>query len=170
MSSVTIRHIFISPGHNFFGHHGMPPDQHSMVEQDRIRCIAGRGIAEDRFLDYKEDYKGQITFFDWAVFERMRRDLSVPDCPPSAMRRNVLIEGIDLNSLIGRRFTLQGVAFEGIQECTPCYWMNNAVGDGAENYLRGHGGLRARILSDGALKRGHAELSIVGTNHHAQHT
>jgi hypothetical protein len=51
--------------------------------------------------------------------------------------------GIDLNNLIGARFTLQGIEFEGICECKPCYWMDLAIAPGAEAVLQGRGGLRA---------------------------
>lgn len=50
---------------------------------------------------------------------------------------------MDLNRLIGQRFSLQGIEFEGVEECRPCYWMDQAIAPGAENYLKGHGGLRA---------------------------
>jgi MOSC domain-containing protein YiiM len=70
---------------------------------------------------------------------------------PSAVRRNAITEGVDLNQLIGTRFRLQVLEFEGICECKPCYWMDRAIGPGAENLLSGQGGLRARILRDGTL-------------------
>jgi MOSC domain-containing protein YiiM len=68
------------------------------------------------------------------------------------MRRNVITKGVDLNSLIGKRFVIQGVEFEGVCECSPCHWMNEAIAPGAEAALHGRGGLRARILTDGQLK------------------
>jgi len=71
---------------------------------------------------------------------------------PSLARRNVVTAGIDLNSLIGKTFTVQGVDFEGICECKPCYWMDSAIAPGAEKALQGRGGLRARILSSGRLR------------------
>ena len=71
---------------------------------------------------------------------------------PPLFRRNVLTTGVDLNTLIGQRFTLQGIEFEGVEECRPCYWMDEAIAPGAEDYLKGHGGLRARILNDGVLR------------------
>jgi MOSC domain-containing protein YiiM len=58
-----------------------------------------------------------------------------------------------LNALIGRQFEIQGVRFEGVCEAKPCHWMNTALGAGAEEWLRGRGGLRARILTDGVLRR-----------------
>ncbi|MBL4576527.1 MAG: hypothetical protein JKY51_10615, partial [Opitutaceae bacterium] len=72
----------------------------------------------------------------------------------SAYRRNVITEGIDLNSLIGWQFTLGDVLFEGCEECRPCVWMNEAHGEGAENFLKGSGGLRARIIEGGTLGKG----------------
>jgi MOSC domain-containing protein YiiM len=61
---------------------------------------------------------------------------------------------VDLNSLINKQFEIQGVLFEGVEESKPCDWMNLAVGPGAREWLRGRGGLRARILSDGVLRLG----------------
>jgi MOSC domain-containing protein YiiM len=55
--------------------------------------------------------------------------------------------------LIGRRFSIQGVLFEATEECRPCHWMDNAVAPGAEEWLKGRGGLRCRVLSDGVLRR-----------------
>jgi len=65
------------------------------------------------------------------------------------VRRNVLTRGVDLPALIGREFELQGVRFVGTEECRPCYWMDHAIAPGAEAWLRGRGGLRARVVSDG---------------------
>lgn len=157
-SAVIIRHIFISPGHNFFGHHGRPPGEHPATEVATVRCRAGFGLEGDRFYGYRPDYNGQVTFFAWEIYEAAKREFGVPALNPDAFRRNVLLEGAHLNSLIGSRFTLGGVEFEGICESKPCYWMNSAIAPGAEQWLRGHGGLRAKILSDGALSRGPAEL------------
>lgn len=149
-----IKHLFISPGHNFFGHYGRPPGGHSVVECAEIRCVAGRGIVGDRFFDFKPDYKGQITFFAHEVYEQLCAEFGVRDRPPSVFRRNVITAGVDLASLIGREFEVQGVRFRGNQESAPCEWMNVAFAPGAEERLRGHGGLRATILTDGVLRAG----------------
>jgi hypothetical protein len=66
---ANIRQIFISPGHNYFGHHGKPAGEDPTVEVDAIQCVAGSGIEGDRFFDFKPDCKGQITFFSWGDFE-----------------------------------------------------------------------------------------------------
>jgi MOSC domain-containing protein YiiM len=147
-----IRHLYYSPGHNFFGHHGQAPGEHPIVECESLRLVAGRGIEGDRFFDYKSDFKGQITFFAEETYEDLRARLDQWDKPPSVFRRNVITRGADLPSLIGREFEVQGIRFLGTEESSPCYWMNHAFADGAEQALAGHGGLRARILTDGTLR------------------
>jgi MOSC domain-containing protein YiiM len=151
---IRIQHLYISPGHNFYGHHGKAPSNHVMLEAPEITCLASRGIEGDRFLDYKRRYKGQITFFASEIYEELCAALDVWDRPPSVFRRNVITAGVDLNSLIAQEFEVQGVRFLGTAECTPCYWMDRAFAPGAEERLKGHGGLRARILTSGKLRVG----------------
>ena len=116
-----------------------------------IECVAGRGICGDRYFGFKDNYKGQITFFSLDVFDELCSALQIQDCSPSLVRRNVIMRDVDLNQLIGQDFEIQGVHFHGTQECSPCYWMDRAVAPGAEEFLKGRGGLRARILTDGTL-------------------
>lgn len=156
---VAIRHIYISPGHNFFGRHGLPAGAHAVQAVERITCRAGRGLEGDRFFDFKEDYKGQVTFFAWETYLQIRQDLNVPGLKPDAFRRNVVVEGLKLDELTGRQFQLGGIAFEATGEAKPCHWMEQAVAPGAEAWLQGRGGLRARILCDGVLALGAAEFS-----------
>lgn len=153
---LKIRHLYLSKDHNYFGHHGREPDQNPIVEVDEIECVAAKGIRGDRFFEFKEDYKGQVTFFDIAVYERLCEKFEVSHLGPDVFRRNIITEGQDLNALIDQHFTIQGVEFFGTQEAKPCYWMNRAFAEGAEEALMGNGGLRARILSDGFIRADHA--------------
>jgi hypothetical protein len=149
---VEVCHLYISNGHNFVGHHECPPDTYPAIEVPSIECVAGRGIRGDRYFDFKEDYKGQITFFSLEVFDELCTALGVGECSPGAVRRNVLTRDVDLNQLIGQDFEVQGVGFHGTQEAAPCYWMDRAVAPGAKELLKGRGGLRAKILIDGELR------------------
>ncbi len=120
---------------------------------------AGKGILGDRFFDYKPDYKGQVTFFEEETFLALGQLLGVGGKDMGVFRRNVITRGIDLNSLIGKTFTIQGVEFLGAEEAKPCYWMNQAFAPGAEEALRGKGGLRAKALTSGRISIGAAALS-----------
>jgi MOSC domain-containing protein YiiM len=146
--------LYISPGHNFFGHHGREAGENSTLAVAEVECVAGRGLMGDRFFDYKPGYAGQISFFAQEVHDELCRAFQLRDVPTSVYRRNIVTHGRDLNELVGQEFELQGVKFFGYSECKPCYWMDRAVTAGAEKWLRGRGGLRARILSSGSLRTG----------------
>ncbi len=125
-----------------------------MLEMEVAELVAARGIVGDRFFDYKPDYKGQVTLFSMEIYDQLCAQFQVWDRPPSVFRRNLLVRGADLNQWIGKRFCLGEVQLEGVSECTPCYWMDEAFHPGTENGLKGNGGLRARILAGGTLRRG----------------
>jgi len=146
VASVEICHLYISPGHNFVGHHGREPDTHPAIEVPMIECI-----RVDLYFDFKDDYKGQITFFSLEVFDELCSRLELHDCSPALVRRNVMTRDVDLNELIDEDFEIQGVHFHGTQECRPCYWMDQAIAPDAEEFLKGRGGLRARMLTSGKL-------------------
>ena len=159
VAGLRVVGIFISPGHNFFGHHEKPAGVHPTISVNEVECVAGKGLFGDRFFGFKEDYKGQVTFFSNEVFTEVCRQLNVSGKLPGVSRRNIITSGVDLNSLVGQRFVVQGVEFEGVCECSPCHWMNESIAPGAEALLHGRGGLRARILTDGVLRVGGLELS-----------
>jgi MOSC domain-containing protein YiiM len=149
---MKICRLFISPGHNFFGRHGQPAGENPTVEVAEVECVAGQGIKGDRFFGFKENYKGQITFFAQEIFDALCAELKLSGKSPGATRRNVITEGADLNALIGQEFEIQSMKFRGVAECSPCHWMNQAFAPGAENFLQNRGGLRAQILTDGILR------------------
>jgi MOSC domain-containing protein YiiM len=157
---MIIRQIFVSPGHNYFGHHGRAPDDYPLVEVPRIECVAGHGIRGDRFYDYRDNYKGQITFFSLEIFETLAARFALTNKSPGELRRNVIVSGINLNDLIGEQFSIQGLRLRGTAHCRPCYWMDHALTAGAEEFLQGNGGLRAQILTDGVIALGDAQLVL----------
>lgn len=149
---VRVVGIFISPGHNFFGHHEKPAGTYPTVSVPQVECVAGKGLRGDRFFNFKTNYKGQVTLFSAEVFAEVCRRVGSLEQSPGVTRRNVVTLGVDLNSLVGKHFEIQGIHFEGVAECSPCHWMDEAIAPGAAAALHGRGGLRARILTDGILR------------------
>ena len=150
--SLVLHSIYISAGHQFFGRHGLGALSYPIQEVDEVECVAGLGLRGDRFFASPKHPLGQVTLFSREVFAAMRRELGVCDVQPSALRRNLLVSGADLNALIGVDFELQGVLLYGVEQCRPCYWMDLAVAPGAAEWLRGRGGLRCQILASGWLR------------------
>jgi MOSC domain-containing protein YiiM len=151
VQDLEITHLYISPGHNFFGHERDQPSTHPALEVPSIWCVAGKGIEGDRFFGYKDSYKGQITFFEEEAYDDLCAQLDVWDRPPSVFRRNVITRGVRLNELIGKEFVIGDVRLYGTEESRPCFWMDHAFAQGAEAALKGRGGLRATILTSGRL-------------------
>lgn len=159
--TVELTHLLVSPGHDFFGRHGLGREDHGIEERQQLELVAGSGIVDDRFFDYKPDYKGQITFFEHDIYERVITEFNLPELSPSAFRRNVVIKGVSLPDLIGKRFRIGDLEFSGSEESKPCYWMDQACAPGTEEFLRGNGGLRCRILKGGTLTKGLQNLTIL---------
>ena len=73
---------------------------------------------------------------------------------PALLRRNVVVSGLPLVALKGRRFRLGEAVLEGTEDCDPCSRMEDALGPGGYNAMRNHGGLCARILEGGRIRCG----------------
>ena len=85
---LRVEHLFVSPGHNFFGHPDQPAGEHPIVPADQSNA-AGRGIpGATASSTTRENYKGQITFF--AICGTLRDELNLPRRNPQATRRNAL--------------------------------------------------------------------------------
>ena len=158
--NCKIHHIIISPDHNFVGHFGGPAGTNPAIPKQQVNLVAGKGIEEDRYYRMEEGHRKQITFFDVSTLEMLGEHFGKP-VTPDLVRRNVFVSGVDLPSLVGKRFTIGGIEFIGMDPCPPCQWMDASVGDGARNLMEGKGGLRAKILTSGILAVGSAELEIL---------
>ena len=170
---IQIRHIFISPGHNYFGHSAEKLGSNPTFDIAQAEAKAGLGLAGDRFCGLKEGFDGQITFFAWELFQQLVQEPGLTTISIEALRRNIIVEGVHLNALIGHDFEIRAgskssgredsqdqnsISFHGARHCNPCRWMDIGVGKGALKFLKGRGGLRAQIQSNGTLHRGEAML------------
>lgn len=160
--SLEVKHLLISPDHDFKGRHGLKRKENEVEVCSEVELVARRGIVGDRYFDYEPDYKGQITFFDEAVWLEAQEKFALPELEVSEFRRNVIVSGLDLNGLIGQRFAIGELEFTGSEEAKPCYWMDEVGKPGLEEFLRGKGGLRCRIVQGGILRKGICELHVLG--------
>ena len=85
--------------------------------------------------------------------EALKREYDV-DLAPGESRRNLVTRGVALNHLVGRDFLIGEVKFHGIRLCEPCDHLQRLTGRQVIKGLRHRGGLRAQILTQGAIRVG----------------
>ena len=74
---------------------------------------------------------------------------------PFLTRRNIVVSGLNLIALKNRQFTIgDEVILEGTGYCQPCSRMEENLGPGGYNAMRGHGGITARVIRGGVIKKG----------------
>ena len=113
---------------------------------DAVAAEAGRGLDGD--------YHSDLTLIAAESLEGLREDTGI-GMTGEQSRRNVLTRGIDLNALVGRRFTVGDVEALGVELSEPCTKLQRISGE--EGVLRGlvhRGGLRADVVSSGRISIG----------------
>ena len=113
---------------------------------------AGRGLAGDRYAS--DSGKRGITLIQAEHLSVIAALAGHAEIAPALLRRNLVVSGIPLIALKGRRFRIGDVLLEGTDPCDPCSRMEDALGAGGYNAMRGMGGLCARILEGGSLRVG----------------
>lgn len=119
---------------------------------DSARAIAGSGLEGDRYGAGRGTFSGtgrgyELTLVDADMLDEI-------DLPWEQARRNIVTRGVDLNSLVGRRFTVGEVECIGRRLAEPCAHLEKLSRPGIMRPLVHRAGLRADILSDGTITLG----------------
>jgi MOSC domain-containing protein YiiM len=138
---------------------GVRPARHApVVPVQRVEVLAASGLQGDR---YSSSGKRQVTLIQSEHLGVLAALLG-RKVEPAMLRRNVLVSGINLLALKNARFRVGPVLLEGTGPCEPCSQMEDALGPGGYNAMRGHGGITARVLEEGWLSVGDP-VSFVST-------
>lgn len=124
----------------------------ALVARAEVEALADFGLQGDHYG--KAGGGRQVTLLQAEHLEAVAKILGHPAIPPDWVRRNILVSGINLLALRERRFRVGGALLEGSGECAPCSRMEEALGAGGYNAMRGHGGITARILAGGVIRVG----------------
>lgn len=123
-----------------------------MREVAEVFATAGKGLSGDRYGSATG--KRGLTLVQAEHLPVIATLSGHERVAPSLLRRNLVVSGIPLIALKGRRFRIGDVLLEGTDPCDPCSRMEAALGPGGYNAMRGHGGLCARILEGGVMRVG----------------
>ena len=129
-----------------------PARNRDMVEVETVEATTGAGLTGDRYNGGSG--KRGVTLIQAEHLPVIAALAGHGDVAPALLRRNLAVSGIPLVALKGRRFRVGEVVLEGTDACDPCSRMEDALGPGGFNAMRGHGGLCARIVEGGTLRVG----------------
>ena len=134
---------------------GLRPERRAPVEVlQTFQLETGRGVLGDRYS--RLDGNRQVTLIGAENLAAIGAFLGGGPIDPKAVRRNVVVQGLNLLALKERRFRIGDAILETSGECHPCSRMEEVLGVGAYNAMRGQGGITARVLHGGAVRIGDA--------------
>jgi MOSC domain-containing protein YiiM len=71
------------------------------------------------------------------------------------------VKGINLLSLKEKQFRIGDAVLEYSGECHPCSRMEENLGPGGYNAMRGHGGITAKVIEGGTIREGDDIIPIL---------
>jgi MOSC domain-containing protein YiiM len=131
----------------------------AMDEADEVVAETGAGLVGDRYKSGSG--KRGVTLIQAEHLPVIAALSGHAAVQPATLRRNLVVSGVPLVALKGRRFRVGEVVLEGTDSCDPCSRMEAALGPGGFNAMRGHGGLCARILQGGTIRRGDTVVALI---------
>lgn len=120
--------------------------------------VAGRGLVGDRYGNVGG--ARQLTLIAAESLAAIASHLGRESVLPEDVRRNVVVRGINLVALKGRRFRIGAALLEASGECHPCSRMEEALGPGGYNAMRGLGGITARVLEGAPIRVGDVVVPV----------
>ncbi len=133
---------------------GVRPDQGApVIEKSCVRAITDRGLEGDK-AGQRAGGKRQVTLIQAEYLDVVRALLPDVEMSFADMRRNIAISGINLNALKDCTIQLGEATLVISGFCHPCRKIEAHLGHGVFNALRGHGGLTAKVIQSGVIKKG----------------
>ena len=132
-----------------------------MQSREVVHAIEGIGLEGDRYAKgigawskSKIDVKRHASLVSTEAIAAANMENGT-NFTPADTRRNIVTQGVDLNNLVGKEFTINGVRMHGVELCAPCVRPSVlSKKPGFEKAFQGRGGLRAEILSSGDIAVG----------------
>lgn len=149
--------------------HITPQAEGDLSPVDSIRAVPGRGLEGDRYFNMSGTFSKadkplhpsqEATLIEIESLDALQREHGL-GVSPAESRRNILTQGIRLNDLVNREFTVGSVRMQGIKQCRPCDYLESRTHPGVKAGLESRGGLRAQILSEGVIRVGDAVAASV---------
>ena len=133
---------------------GIRPQRMLEVQSvSQVNADPETGLEGDHFKKSSTG-KRQVTLIQQEHLDVVARILGKTDIVPELLRRNIVVSGINLLALKHQQFQVGEVLLETTGICAPCSRMEENLGAGGYNSMRGHGGITAKIIQGGQIQIG----------------
>lgn len=136
-----------------------PAHRQALQPVESAEIVLGAGLKGDHYPG-KGDGKRAVTLIQAEHLPAVATLLGLSAVNPLQTRRNLVVSGVNLIALKNRQFTIGTALLETTGECAPCSRMDENLGAGGFQAMRGHGGITARILRGGTIRLGDALIVI----------
>ncbi len=130
-----------------------PARGEAIVILDEVQVDPDKGLIGDRF-DGRPGSARQVTLIQQEHLSVIASVLDRPDIDPSLLRRNIVVSGINLLALKDKHFRIGSAVLNFTGLCQPCSKMEQQLGPGGYNAMRGHGGITASVVQAGVVHVG----------------
>ncbi|MCY7352311.1 MAG: MOSC domain-containing protein [Cytophagaceae bacterium] len=158
-----------SPLHKLMAHHAQagtvewiglrPARRETMQVVEEVYARFGTGLDGDRYKGQPGSIR-QVTLIQAEHLAAIASFLGQDSVDPAALRRNIVVRGINLHALKNHPFRVGEAVLELTGDCHPCSRMEETLGPGGYNAIRSHGGITARVLQEGAIRIGDAVVPV----------
>ncbi len=130
-----------------------------VVAVESVECTLGQGLVGDRYSG-KAGGRRMVTLIQAEHLGVVATLLGRDHTDPALIRRNIVVGGINLHALRKQKFQIGDVVLQGTGDCEPCSHMEEALGPGGYQAMRGHGGITATVLQAGTIRVGDTVTGI----------
>jgi MOSC domain-containing protein YiiM len=133
---------------------GLRPARRAVVTAVDLATLDERqGLVGDHYSSRTGGTR-HVTLIQQEHLAAIASHLGIATVEPGLLRRNIVVVGINLFALKNHRFSLGEAVLEWTGECHPCSRMEEVLGQGGYNAVRGHGGITARVTAGGTVAIG----------------
>lgn len=129
-----------------------PEIRKPMMVLDAVSAVQNIGLEGDHYKN--PGGPRQVTLIQAEHLVVVASLMEKDRIDPALLRRNIVVSHINLVSLKGKVFTVGQAVFEYTGDCHPCTRMEESLGLGGYNAMRGHGGITAKVVKGGLIKIG----------------
>ncbi|CAN1516427.1 Molybdenum cofactor sulfurase, C-terminal [Spirosomataceae bacterium] len=133
---------------------GLRPASRKAIKEVLEVNVTETGLEGDRATKNSPSNKRQVTLIQHEHLAAAASFLGKESIDPNLTRRNVVVKEMNINALKGRKFNIGTAVLEMTGFCYPCSRMEENLGVGGFNAMRGHGGITCRVIKVGKIKIG----------------